>query len=71
MSLVYLFIKRSIESALIEFKVYWKTDFSGNLHYEETKLVILLVLQIIWLVSVLYEFLLKEISDQNCDYKTL
>ena len=47
LSLVYLFIKRSIESALIEFKVYWKTDFSRNSHYEETKPVILLVLQII------------------------
>ena len=46
-SLVYLFIKRSIESALIEFKVYWKRDFSRNSHYKETKPVILLVLQMI------------------------
>ena len=41
------FYKRSIESALTEFKVYWKTDFSRNSHYEETEPVILLVLQII------------------------
>ena len=62
--------KQSIGSALIEFKVYWKTNFSRNSHYEKTKPVILLVLQIIWLASELYEFLLKEISDQNCDYRT-
>ena len=35
------------------------------------KPVILFVLKIIWLVSVLYEFLLKGIFDENCDYKTL
>ena len=33
--------------------------------------VILFVLQNIRLVSLLYKFLLKVISDQNCDYKTL
>ena len=46
-SLIYLFYGRSIESALTEFKVYWKTDFSRRSHCEETKPVILLVLQMI------------------------
>ena len=50
---VSLIYERSIESALTEFKVYWKTDFSRSSHYEETKPVILLLLQIIRLVSVL------------------
>ena len=63
--------KRSIESALTGFKIYWKTDFSRNSHSEEIKPVTLLALRIIWLVSVLHEFLLKGISDQDCDYKTL
>ena len=31
-----VFYKRSIESALIEHKVYPKTDFSRNSHHEET-----------------------------------
>ena len=35
------------------------------------KPVILFVLQIIWLVSVLYKFLVKGISDQNCEMKFL
>ena len=41
------FYERSIESALTEFKVYWKTDFSRSSYYEETKPVTLLLLQII------------------------
>ena len=35
------------------------------------KPVILFVLQIIWLVSVLYKFLVKGISDQNCEIQFL
>ena len=37
------FYERSIESALTEFKVYWKTDFSRCSYYKETKSVILLL----------------------------
>ena len=35
------------------------------------KPVILFVLQIIWLVSVLYKFLVEGISDQNCQIQFL
>ena len=35
------------------------------------KPVILFVLQIIWLVSVLYKFVVKGISDQNCEMQFL
>ena len=35
------------------------------------KTVTLFILQIIWLVSVLYKFVVKGISNQNCEIKFL
>ena len=63
------FYKRSIESALIEFKICSKADFSRNSHHKETSNFICIANPL--RVFLFYKFLLKGISDQNCDYKTL